>query len=1228
MKDTFKLYINNKLVDFESDPKFEFKYQQEDFSNPTIIKNSYTKSIKIEGTDKNNQIFGEIYQLDREQLYKFNKYTGAYFDPSKRTPFELYKNSELIESGYMQLTDINVKDNKIVYNITLYGGLGDFFYSLMYNDDGEKRTLSDLWYKVEDKNGELLPKDSELDFNINKEFVQASWDKLKANSTGNTINDVISFAPAYNGLYEDFDSSSILVNTYASQIFNLENSKTEDGVEYTSYNGFKMAKTNRDFTEWEVRDLRSYMQRPCLKFSKVFNALCDPDNNGGYKVNLDTHFFNDTNPYYSQTYMALPLLPNVVEDSKEEDKSYQLYVNNNSNNPTYIGYKNNKLTLSSAYALQFDGDNDLSISTDGLFTVKMNNVPVKSTFDVDIDFSLDFVAEELNNAMNNDKLYLSWMRADDYYTASDPEMGWESEHCIDYYPSYKSIIVQAYMYDASTFEKTPYYSNVLNFTNPMSYGGKTYTSTYRKWSNYNDVNKDNYTYTNVFGCFKRQGSTNNYKWVTDDGVSNFYLSIKDIPRKENLTIAIQIQLVYSDYYGAYDDLTPRFLNNNPLIITSYGYYVNYKYPVANTVAGYSEAPLFNSSAFIWHNITKVVRSGSKIQKNVLLKTDFSPCDVLLDYCKLFGLYFVKDIHTKTINILTKNSFFTGNTVDISDRIDYSKDMNIKPFLFETKYYLMKSEPNETYYSKRYENEYNLIYGQKRIDTNYNFNKDIKEVYDDSVFQNAISVSDTSPYYRTFWQVNYLNKWPAWIMESPTMELYNNVGSGDMKVYEWPYPYTRFVDLTLTTDWNIKSGYDMWPKTCFYTLDDSSKSLSDITSTLLFFNGFQSTKDAGDPNENQVTLDFWLTDDVLEMVDLNNGEVCYLYTETYRDKAGNKIAIKYQELPQFTRYKINGNSVTHSLDFGVPKEIYIPNINYGEDATLYNKFWKSYLTDRYDVNTKKVSCYVNLEGMTINQSTLRDFYYFDNCIWVINKIEKYLSNSYGTTKVEFVKVNNTNSYLNSQETYEYTSISLSENEVTVDYNTTEYTIELTSGYNWELTYTKGSSASQTGGTQGTYTIELEVEPNTDGYDIKNNIFTFTSALGQTIEFNLKQIPSPRNAKLVYGYVYDKKTQKPLANCTVQFGESITPFAAPPTEVEPSVAPELEPTQGPTESNPEPLQMIYVTTTNSEGYYEIYVGKSFRESNIVYVNDSDGNNLYGTFLYWDEIGAKYQRDFEVS
>ena len=1209
MKDTFKLYINNKLVDFESDPKFEFKYQQEDFSNPTIIKNSYTKTIKIEGTDNNNQIFGEIYQLDREQLYKFNKYTGAYFDPSKRTPFELYKNSELIESGYMQLTDINVKGDRVIYNITLYGGLGDFFYSLMYNDDGEKRTLADLHYKIEDENGEMLPKETELDFRINKDFVSKSWKYLKEKTTGNTINNFITFAPAYNGLYDEFDNSSILVNTYASTSFGLDKNKVVDGIEYTTYDHFRMAKTEKDWTEWEVRDLRSYMQRPCIRFKKLFDTLCDPDNNGGYKVKLDTAFFNEDNPYYNDTYMALPLLPTLTKDAEETSKKYKLYADNITNPPTYIGYKNGKLYLDNPYTLIFDGDDDLSIKKDYLLTVNMDNVPATSTFDVELDFDLNFVAEALDNSMNNDELYLSCFRKNTvWYKDYNKVMR------VEKLPVYKSIIVQAYMFDYdNVFEESKYYSNVLNFTSPVSYEGTTYTSTYDKWINFNDTRKNDYTYTNVFGSFKRQGSTNNYKWVSNDGKSNFYLSIKDIPKDKNMTIVLRIKLVSSESENY--SHTPLIGINKQIFESVNGYTdknlnVVFSY-IPYSVKGYAETPLYNSSSFIYKSNTPTVKSNSLVKKSELLKTEFSPADVLLDYCKLFGLNFIKDIHSKTISIISKNSFFTGNIIDLSDRVDYSKDMSIKPYLFETKYYLMKSEPNETYYSKRYENEYNLIYGQKRIDTNYNFNKDTKEVYEGSVFQNTISVTDTSPYYRTFWQTGYFNQYPAWIMSNPTMELYNGVGTEGMKVNETVYSHTNFVNQALTEDWNTKSGYDMFPKTCFYNTEDNSKSLSDINSTLLFFNGFQKTQDAGKKEETQSTLDFWLSDDLVEMKLLNGGELCYLYTEINKDSNGNVIAIKYNELPQFLRYKIDNNNITHSLDFGVPKELYIPNINYGEDATLYNKFWKRYLTDRYDVNTKKVSCYVNLEGMKITQDTLRDFYYFNNCIWVINKIENYLPNSYETTKIEFVKVNDTDNYLNAQQTYEYKSISLSEDEATVDYNTTSYTIELTSYYDWTADYPDGCSISSTGGTQGVYTVELQCSANTDGYEMIDNEFTFTNANGYTVKFNLKQIPSPRNAKLVYGYVYGKKTLKGIPNCTVQFGDDvITPYAAP-------TAPSLP-----------VLQTKYVTTTNTEGYYELYVGRPFNESGMVYVYDSENKEIYSTMMDWETIETKYQMDFKVS
>ena len=67
MKQDVRLYINDKLVDFSNELSMPFIYQLEDTNNPTAVKNSWTKSITIVGTDNNNKIFGEIYNLDRQQ---------------------------------------------------------------------------------------------------------------------------------------------------------------------------------------------------------------------------------------------------------------------------------------------------------------------------------------------------------------------------------------------------------------------------------------------------------------------------------------------------------------------------------------------------------------------------------------------------------------------------------------------------------------------------------------------------------------------------------------------------------------------------------------------------------------------------------------------------------------------------------------------------------------------------------------------------------------------------------------------------------------------------------------------------------------------------------------------------------------------------------------------------------------------------------------------------------
>ena len=113
MKQEIQLFIGGEEVEFSKDPQILFNYKITDATNPTAIKNTYSKSIVLEGTQKNNAIFGNIWNLERMQYYGYDG--GAGFNPIKKTPFELYVNGELVESGYVKLDNVSKKNGNTSY---------------------------------------------------------------------------------------------------------------------------------------------------------------------------------------------------------------------------------------------------------------------------------------------------------------------------------------------------------------------------------------------------------------------------------------------------------------------------------------------------------------------------------------------------------------------------------------------------------------------------------------------------------------------------------------------------------------------------------------------------------------------------------------------------------------------------------------------------------------------------------------------------------------------------------------------------------------------------------------------------------------------------------------------------------------------------------------------------------------------------------------------------------
>ena len=193
-----------------------------------------------------------------------------------------------------------------------------------------------------------------------------------------------------------------------------------------------------------------------------------------------------------------------------------------------------------------------------------------------------------------------------------------------------------------------------------------------------------------------------------------------------------------------------------------------------------------------------------------------------------------------------------------------------------------------------------------------------------------------------------------------------------------------------------------------------------------------------------------------------------------------IAIETTSLPQYTRMELTGNFVSASLDFGLPREVYIPEINYTEDKTLYAQYWKQFLGDQFNINTKKVTAFVRLDNLNnVNSQLLRDFYWFDNNIWMLNKIDSYNLNSDDTVKCEFIKINDVTNYTQGQLTVDR-SLSITPPEAQLPYTAGTYTFRVTCTNPWSiLSYNdiKITSISTTSGGPGSTDVTITYTENT-------------------------------------------------------------------------------------------------------------------------------------------------------
>ena len=300
MSRKISLYINDTLADLGDDSFILMNYAFDDLSNPAVVKNSYSHQVALPGTPNNVAIFGGINHSTRI-VGDGSDGSGISFDPMLKAPFVIYNELNCaVQSGYVRLDQVVGEGSDVSFKVTLFGGLGSLFYGLDTKADGTRMTLGDLVYY--DEGGTGYGEDDVFGFDV-----YAAWRELMYDE-GLDEYGIINFVPMYNGVPEDFDAKTAYVK--AGVYDNLLGQYSKDGVVYRPKGGTTqpyLVAFGNSHTEWELNDLRNYLQRPAIKVDVLLTAIVDASS-----FVSDMRLVIDESARGALTdnlYMTLPMLP-------------------------------------------------------------------------------------------------------------------------------------------------------------------------------------------------------------------------------------------------------------------------------------------------------------------------------------------------------------------------------------------------------------------------------------------------------------------------------------------------------------------------------------------------------------------------------------------------------------------------------------------------------------------------------------------------------------------------------------------------------------------------------------------------------------------------------------------------------------------------------------------------------------------------------------------------------
>lgn len=316
-----RLFIENKEVELGDSFSAPLTKTFENLENPTQIINTFSKTVQIPHTQKNDRLFGFLFNPDRQTAKEGTTLTGIFFSPYHKIPMRLEHNDSVLLTGYLKVLSVDSKG----YNCSLNGELGKVFQEL------QKITFDDTKYKGEDKTKYWIDGSQYFKGDVDKSLVYECWtsngqrtlDLQTVDNPDYEANDIIGFTPN-NSFVDGFDPKTFQTDYNKSKSF-------QEVLEGTDF--VQKTKINADtaigdgLTPRAIGEFRSYLQLPFIYWNKLWKIFqkkaedltgytweytdpifsSDLFNTTAYRLKcLGTDLFTSKNNYY-------PLKANAVQ---------------------------------------------------------------------------------------------------------------------------------------------------------------------------------------------------------------------------------------------------------------------------------------------------------------------------------------------------------------------------------------------------------------------------------------------------------------------------------------------------------------------------------------------------------------------------------------------------------------------------------------------------------------------------------------------------------------------------------------------------------------------------------------------------------------------------------------------------------------------------------------------------------------------------------------------------